>query len=124
VVERKNRTIIEMARTMLDEYKTPHNFWGEAIATAVHVSNRLFLRPVYNKTPYKLLTGNKPTVSYFCFFGCKCLVKNKKERLGKFEYRTIEIIFVGYVDDVLKYLVTWYLRNLMAPKRSKLFQVM
>jgi hypothetical protein len=41
MVERKNRTIIEMARTMLDEFKSPHNFWGEAIATAVHVSNRV-----------------------------------------------------------------------------------
>ena len=99
VVERKNRTLIEMARTMLDEYKSPHNFWGEAIATAVHASNRLFLRPVYNKTPYELITGNKPNVQYFRVFGCKCLVKNKRERLGKFETRTIEGIFVGYADD-------------------------
>jgi transposase InsO family protein len=45
VVERKNRTITEMARTMLDEYKSPHNFWGEDIATAVHVSNRAPLPP-------------------------------------------------------------------------------
>jgi hypothetical protein len=90
--------IIEMARTMLDEYKSPHNFWGEAIATAVHVSNRLFLRSVYNKTPYELLTGNKPNVSYFRVFGCKCFIKNK-ERLGKFESRTIEGIFVGYAHD-------------------------
>ncbi|KAK1695288.1 hypothetical protein QYE76_011985 [Lolium multiflorum] len=43
VVERKNRTIIEMARTMLSEFNSPHNFWGEAISTAVHYSNRLFL---------------------------------------------------------------------------------
>jgi hypothetical protein len=99
MVERKNRTIIEMARTMLDEFKSPHNFWGEAIATTVHVSNHLFLCPVYNKTPYELLTGNKPNVSYFRVFGCKCFVKNKKERLGKFETRTIEGIFVGYADD-------------------------
>jgi hypothetical protein len=99
VVERKNRTIIEIARTMLDEYKSPHNFWGEAIATVVHVSNRLFIRPVYNKMPYELLTGNKPNVSFFRVFGCKCLVKNKKERLGKFKSRTIEGIFVGYADN-------------------------
>ena len=99
VVERKNRTIIEMARTMLDEFKSPHNFWGEAISTAVHYSNRLFLRAVHNMTPYELLTGNKPNVSYFRVFGCKCLVKNKKEKLGKFETRTIEGIFVGYADD-------------------------
>jgi transposase InsO family protein len=78
VVERKNWTLIEMARTMLDEFKSPHNFWGEAIATAVHASNRLFLRPIYNKTPYELLTGNKPNVSYFRVFGCKCFIKNKK----------------------------------------------
>jgi hypothetical protein len=103
VVERKNWMIIEMAKTMLDEFKSPHNFWGEAVATAVHVSNCLFLRPVYNKTPYELLTENKPNVSYFRVFGCKCFVKNKKERLGKFETRTIEGIFVGYADDFHAY---------------------
>ncbi|KAK1605591.1 hypothetical protein QYE76_029264 [Lolium multiflorum] len=56
VVERKNRTIIEMARTILSEFNSPHNFWGEAISTDVHYSNRLFLRPLHNKTPYELLT--------------------------------------------------------------------
>ncbi|KAK1678908.1 hypothetical protein QYE76_039756 [Lolium multiflorum] len=56
VVERKNRTIIEMARTMLSEFNSPHNFWGEAISTVVHYSNRLFLRPLHNKNPYELLT--------------------------------------------------------------------
>jgi hypothetical protein len=88
-----------MARTMLDEYKSPHNFWGEVIATTVYVSNHLFLRPVYNRTPYELLTWNKPNVSYFRVFECKCFVKNEKERLGKFESRTIEGIFIGYADD-------------------------
>jgi transposase InsO family protein len=80
VVERKNRSIIEMARTMLDEFKSPHNFWREAVSTAVHIINRLFLRPLHDKTPYELLTGNKPNLSYFRVFGCKCFVKNKKER--------------------------------------------
>ncbi|KAK1668233.1 hypothetical protein QYE76_056392 [Lolium multiflorum] len=99
VVERKNRTIIEMARTMLSEFNSPHNFWGEAISTAVHYSNRLFLRPLHNKTPYELLTGNKPNVMYIRVFGCKCLVKNNKGKLGKFETRTIEGIFVGYAEN-------------------------
>ena len=90
---------IEMARTMLDEYKSPHKLWGEAIATAVHVSNRLFLARCTTQTSYELITGNKPNVQYFCVFGCKGLVKNKRERLGKFETRTIEGIFVGYADD-------------------------
>ncbi|KAK1616670.1 hypothetical protein QYE76_022187 [Lolium multiflorum] len=95
----KNRTIIEMARTMLSEFNSPHNFWGEAISTAVHYSNRLFLRPLHNKTPYELLTGNKPNVMYIRVFGCKCLVKNNKGKLGKFETRTIEGIFVGYAEN-------------------------
>ncbi|KAK1685811.1 hypothetical protein QYE76_046659, partial [Lolium multiflorum] len=99
VVERKNRTIIEMARTMLSEFNSPHNFWGEAISTAIHYSNRLFLRPLHNKTPYELLTGNKPNVMYIRVFGCKCLVKNNKGKLGKFETRTIEGIFVGYAEN-------------------------
>ncbi|KAK1646456.1 hypothetical protein QYE76_064261 [Lolium multiflorum] len=99
VVERKNRTIIEMARTMLSEFNSPHNFWGEAISTAVHYSNRLFLRPLHNKTPYELLTGNKPNVTYIRVFGCKCLVKNNKGKLGKFETRSIEGIFVGYAEN-------------------------
>ncbi|KAK1679423.1 hypothetical protein QYE76_040271 [Lolium multiflorum] len=99
VVERKNRTIIEMARTMLSEFNSPHNFWGEAISTAVHYSNRLFLRPLHTKTPYELLTGNKPNVMYICVFGCKCLVKNNKGKLCKFETRTIEGTFVGYAEN-------------------------
>ncbi|KAK1628491.1 hypothetical protein QYE76_002806, partial [Lolium multiflorum] len=99
VVERKNRTIIEMARTMLSEFNSPHNFWGEAISTAVHYSNRLFLRPLHNKTPYELLTGNKPNVMYIRVFGCKCLVKNNKGKLGKFETRTIEGTFLGYAEN-------------------------
>ncbi|KAK1615929.1 hypothetical protein QYE76_021446 [Lolium multiflorum] len=99
VVERKNRTIIEMARTMLSEFNSPHNFWGEAISTAVHYSNRLFLCPLHNKTPYELLTSNKPNVMYICVFGCKCLFKNNKGKLGKFETRTIEGIFVGYAEN-------------------------
>ncbi|KAK1686198.1 hypothetical protein QYE76_047046 [Lolium multiflorum] len=99
VVERKNRTIIEMARTMLSEFNSPHNFWGEAISTVVHYSNWLFLRPLHNKTPYELLTSNKPNVMYIRVFGCKCLVKNNKGKLGKFETRTIEGTFVGYAEN-------------------------
>jgi transposase InsO family protein len=71
VVERKNRTLIEAARTMLDEYKIPDNFWAEAVNTACHAINRLYLHKVYKKTAYELLTGNKPKVDYFRVFGCK-----------------------------------------------------
>jgi transposase InsO family protein len=69
IVERKNRTLIDMARTMLDEYKTSNLFWCEAVNTACHTVNRLYLDKKLKKTSYELLTGNKPKVSYFIVFG-------------------------------------------------------
>jgi transposase InsO family protein len=65
VAERKNRSLIEMARTMLDEYKTSDRFWAEAVDTTCHTTNRLYLQKLLKKTSYELLTGNKPSVSYF-----------------------------------------------------------
>jgi transposase InsO family protein len=65
MAEKKNHTLIEMVRTMLDEYKTLDRFWAEAINTVCHVTNRLYLQNLIKKTSYELLTGNKPNVSYF-----------------------------------------------------------
>jgi hypothetical protein len=65
VAERKNHILIEMARTILDEYKTSNRFWVEAINTACHATNRLYLHKLLRKTSYELLTGNKPNVFYF-----------------------------------------------------------
>ena len=54
-----------MARTMLDEYKNPNHFWAEAVETACHATNRLYLHKLLDKTTYKLLTGNKPKLDTF-----------------------------------------------------------
>ncbi|KAK1609161.1 hypothetical protein QYE76_032834 [Lolium multiflorum] len=96
VAERKNRTLLDMARSMMAEYKSRYNFWAEAISTACHSSNRLYLRKGLNKTPYEILTGNKPNISYFKVFGCKCFYKIKGVRLSKFAPKALEGIFVGY----------------------------
>jgi hypothetical protein len=56
VVERKNRTLLDMARTMLDEYKTSDWFWAEAINTACYAINRIYLHRILKKTSYELLT--------------------------------------------------------------------
>ncbi|KAK1628973.1 hypothetical protein QYE76_003288 [Lolium multiflorum] len=96
VAERKNRTLLDMARSMMAEYKSRYNFWAEAISTACHSSNRLYLRKGLNKTPYEILTGNNPNISYFKVFGCKCFYKIKGVRLSKFAPKALEGIFVGY----------------------------
>src|SRR5579859_2165350 len=105
VVERKNRTLIEMARTMLDEYKTPDNFWAEAVNTACHAINRLYLHKIYNKTSYELLTGNKPKVNYFRVFGCKCFILNKKAKSSKFSPKVDEGFLLGYASNAHGYRV-------------------
>jgi hypothetical protein len=71
VVERKNRTLIDMARTMLGEFRTPEWFWSEAVNTAFHAINWLYLHRLLKKTSYELLTGNKANVSYFRVFGSR-----------------------------------------------------
>jgi transposase InsO family protein len=65
VAERKNHTLIKMARTMLDEYKTSYQFWAEAINTTCDATNHLYLQKLLKKTSYELLTSNKPNISYF-----------------------------------------------------------
>jgi transposase InsO family protein len=73
VVERKNRTLLDMARTMLDEYKTPDRFWAEAINTACYSINRLYLHRILKKTSHELLTNKKHNVSYLESLGANAL---------------------------------------------------
>jgi transposase InsO family protein len=86
VVERKNHSLCEMARTMLDEHRTPRRYWTEVVITACHVGNWIFLRDFLNKTCYELMHGRAPRVSHFRAFGCRCFIL-KKGRLDKFESR-------------------------------------
>jgi transposase InsO family protein len=65
VVESKNRTLVEMVRTMLDEHRTPRRYWAEAINTVCYVSNHIFLRAFMKKTSYELRFGRAPKVSHF-----------------------------------------------------------
>jgi transposase InsO family protein len=73
VVERKNRTLLYKARTMLDEYKTPDRFWAEAINTTCYSINQLYLHRILKKTSYELLTDKKPNVSYLESLGANAL---------------------------------------------------
>jgi transposase InsO family protein len=94
VVERKNRTLCEMARTMLDEHSTSRRFWAEAVNTTCYVSNRIYLRVHKKKTCYELTHGHTPKVSHFHVFGCKCFILKKGKKLDKFEARSVDDIFL------------------------------
>jgi hypothetical protein len=96
VVERNNRTLLDMARTMLDEYKTTDRFWAEAINTACYSINRLYLHRILKKTSYELLTSKKPNVSYFRDFGSKCFILVKRGRKSKFAPKAVEGFLLGY----------------------------
>ena len=74
IVECKNDTLVEMARMMLDEHRTPRWFWAEAVNTACYVANRIFLRAYLGKTSYELRYGRQPKVSHLRVFGCRCFV--------------------------------------------------
>ncbi|WVZ51771.1 hypothetical protein U9M48_002882, partial [Paspalum notatum var. saurae] len=99
VVERKNRTLVEMARTMLDEHRTPRRFWAEAVNTACYIANQMFLRAFLRKTSYELRFGRQPSIKHFREFGCKCFVLKKAGHLDKFESRCLDGIFLGYASS-------------------------
>jgi hypothetical protein len=105
VVERKNRTLIDMARMMLGEFKMPERFWSEAANTACHAINRLYLHHLLKKTSYEILTGNKPNVSYFHVFGSKCYILVKKGRHSKFAPKDVEGFLLGYDSNTKAYRV-------------------
>ncbi|GJT78794.1 putative ribonuclease H-like domain-containing protein [Tanacetum coccineum] len=96
VAERRNRTLIEAARTMLADSKLPITFWAEAVSTACYVQNRVLIVKSHNKTPYELFRGIKPALSFMKPFGCHVTILNTLDSLGKFDGKSDEGFFVGY----------------------------
>ncbi|GJW20072.1 retrovirus-related pol polyprotein from transposon TNT 1-94 [Tanacetum coccineum] len=97
VIERRNRTLIKAARTMLIYAKALLFLWAEAVATACYTQNRSIIRLRHGKTPYELLHDKLPDLSFFHVFGALCYPTNDSENLGKFQNRKAEYgIFIGY----------------------------
>jgi hypothetical protein len=105
VVERTNMTLIDMARTMLGEYKTPERFWSKTVNTACHAINWLYLHRLLKKTTYELLTGNKPNVSYFHVFRSKCYILVKRGWYLKLAPKVVEGFLLGYDSNTKSYRV-------------------
>ncbi|GJS71246.1 retrovirus-related pol polyprotein from transposon TNT 1-94 [Tanacetum coccineum] len=96
VVKRRNRTLVEAARTMLILSKAPLFLSVEAINTACYTQNRSLIRHRYNKTPYELMQDKKPDLSFLHVFGSLCYPTNDHEDLSKFDAKADIGIFVGY----------------------------
>ncbi|GJT72849.1 retrovirus-related pol polyprotein from transposon TNT 1-94 [Tanacetum coccineum] len=105
VVERKNRTLQEMSRTMLNEQSLPQKFWCNAVDTSTYILNRILIRTILGKTPYEILRGRKPTLDYFRVFGSKCFILNTKDYLTKFDPKSYEGVFLGYSQNSKAYII-------------------
>ncbi|GJU78617.1 putative RNA-directed DNA polymerase [Tanacetum coccineum] len=96
VAERKNRTLIEAARTMLADSLLPIQFWAEAVNTACYVLNRVLVTKPQMKTPYEILMGRSPNISFMRPFGCPLTILNTLDQLGKFDGKSEEGYLLGY----------------------------
>nr|GEX86533.1 hypothetical protein [Tanacetum cinerariifolium] len=96
IAERKNRTLIEAAKTMLADSLLPIPFWAEVVNTTCYVQNRVLVTKPHNKTPYELLHGRTPSIGFMRPFGCPMTILNTLDTLGKFEGKVDERFLVGY----------------------------
>ncbi|GKB05208.1 retrovirus-related pol polyprotein from transposon TNT 1-94 [Tanacetum coccineum] len=96
VAERKNRTLIEAARTMLSGYVFSKQYWIEAIATACYTQNRSTIVKRHLKTPYEIFCERIPNTDFLHVFGCLVYIHNHKDYLGKFDEKSDDGYFLGY----------------------------
>jgi len=97
VVKRKNRSLEEIAITLLNDTNLPKYFWAEVVNTACYIMNKALIRSILKKIPYELYKGRKLNISHLHIFGCKCFVLNNgKVNLGKFDAKSDKGIFLGY----------------------------
>ncbi|MCO5610814.1 hypothetical protein L7F22_065055 [Adiantum nelumboides] len=115
VAERKNRSLMEMARCMLKAKSLPHKLWMEAVACAAHVLNRCPTRALKTITPYESWYDRKPSVSYLRVFGCLAYAHIPQQLRGKLDDKAVKCIFVGYSSGSKGYI-------LYNPATNKIFE--
>jgi len=99
VAERANRTIVEKARCLLGEANLDKKFWAEASATAVYLANRSPTKSLQFKTPEEMWTSKKPNLKHLRIFGCKAMAHIPTEKRQKWDQKSRECIFVGYLEN-------------------------
>nr|GEW52709.1 hypothetical protein [Tanacetum cinerariifolium] len=96
VTKRKNRNLIEAAKTMLADLLLPILFWAKAVNTACYVQNRVLVTKPHHKTPYELLLSRTPSIGFMKPIGCHVIILNTLDPLGKFDGKADEEFLVGY----------------------------
>nr|GEZ20406.1 retrovirus-related Pol polyprotein from transposon TNT 1-94 [Tanacetum cinerariifolium] len=105
VVEQRNRTLVEAARTMLIFSRAPLFLWDEAIATACFTQNRSIIHCRFNKAPYELINGRKPDIAFLHVFSALCYPKNDRKDIRKLGAKGDIGFFIGYSADSCAYRV-------------------
>nr|GEW63901.1 hypothetical protein [Tanacetum cinerariifolium] len=105
-VKRRNRTLVEAARTMLSAAKVPLFFWVEAIATTCFTQNRSLVIPRHEKTPYRIINDRKPSVKFFYIFGSLCYIVKDGENLDKMKEKVMHVFLWGILlsQELIEYL--------------------
>ena len=122
VVERRNRTVVEMARCMLKSKEMPAKFWEEAVKTAVYILNRSPTKGVADGAPYQAWFDKIPKVHHFKIFGCLVHAKNTYSHLPKLVDRSVKTIMSGYEDGTKAYILLDPQKNKIMVSRDVLFE--
>ncbi|GJS49015.1 retrovirus-related pol polyprotein from transposon TNT 1-94 [Tanacetum coccineum] len=100
VAEKKNRTLIEAARTMLNGSVLSKNFWTEAVRIACYTQNRSIIVKRHDRTPYEIFRERIPDIIYFHVFECPMFIHNHKDHLRKFDAKANDGFTNTLVDEI------------------------
>lgn len=95
VVERRNRTLLGMTRSVMKHMSMPNYLWGEAVRHATYLINRVATRVLINQTPYEVFKKKKPNVGHIRVFGCVAYAKKETEHLRKLDDRSRKLVHLG-----------------------------
>nr|GEV41359.1 hypothetical protein [Tanacetum cinerariifolium] len=105
IVKRRDRTLVEVARTILLALKLPLFFWAEAISTACYTQNQSIIISTHDKTPYHIINNKKPSIKHLHIFSCICYITIDGKNLDKIKEKGDLCILVGYSNQSKGYRV-------------------
>nr|KAJ0208302.1 hypothetical protein LSAT_V11C500255750 [Lactuca sativa] len=122
VVERWNRTVLEIVRNCLKTMSVPDVVWGEAVNHAVYILNRASMKALKESTPYEMWTGRKPHVSHLRVFGCAAHMMASQNHLKKLDDRSKKVVHLGVKKDTKAYRLLDPVTELMYVSKNVIFE--